>query len=165
MVKIKGDKMSAIVKPIPEGYEAAIPYLCVRPASEAIAFYKKAFAADEILRIAHEGRIGHAELAIGLAKIMLSDEFPEEVLSPQTIGGTPVMIHLYVEDVDSFTARAVEAGLKILRPVADQFYGDRGGKFEDPFGHRWFIASRKETVAPEELERRAAALFGPRSST
>jgi len=154
--------MTVTVKPIPEGYEGAIPYLCVRHAAEAIAFYKKAFAAEEILCIEHEGRIGHAELAIGAAKIMLSDEFPDEVLSPQAIGGTPVMIHIYVEDVDSFTGLAVEAGLKTLRPVTDQFYGDRGGKFEDPFGHCWWIASRKETVAPEELERRAAALFGAR---
>jgi PhnB protein len=153
--------MSAIVKPIPEGHEGAIPYLNVSNASEAIAFYNNAFGAVEILCIAHEGKVGHAELAIGEARIMLSDEFPDhDALSPQTIGGTPVMIHLYVEDVDAFTARAVEAGLKILRPVADQFYGDRGGKFEDPFGHRWWIATRKEDVPPDELRRRAVALFG-----
>lgn len=149
------------VKPIPEGYAGAIPYMTVGHASEAIAFYKQAFGAEESLCIAHEGKVGHAELAIGEARIMLCDEFPEhDALSPHTIGGTPVMIHLYVEDVDAFTQRAVDAGLKILRPVADQFYGDRGGKFEDPFGHRWWIASRKEDIPPDELKRRAAALYG-----
>jgi PhnB protein len=153
--------MSTPVKPIPEGHEGAIPYLAVSSASEAIAFYKHAFGAVETVCIAHEGKIGHAELEIGQARILLCDEFPaHEALSPQTIGGTPVMIHLYVEDVDVFTARAVEAGLKVLRPIADQFYGDRGGKFEDPFGHRWWIATRKENLPPEELKRRAAALFG-----
>lgn len=153
--------MSAAVKPVPEGHEGAIPYLSVSNASEAIAFYKDAFGAMEELCIAHEGKVGHAELKIGEARIMLCDEFPDhDALSPHTIGGTPVMIHIYVEDVDAFTDHAVGAGLKILRPVADQFYGDRGGKFEDPFGHRWWIASRKEDVPPEELKRRAAALFG-----
>ncbi len=92
---------------------------------------------------------------------MLSEEFPDyDALSPQAIGGTPVVIHLYVGDVDAFTAKAIAAGLKVLRPVADQFYGDRGGKFEDPFGHRWWIATHKEDVSPDELKRRAAALFG-----
>ncbi|HUI22681.1 MAG TPA: VOC family protein [Methylocella sp.] len=153
--------MSAPVKPVPEGHEGAIPYLSVSNANEAIAFYKNAFGAVEVLCIAHEGKVGHAELEFGEARIMLCDEFPDyETLSPQTIGGTPVMIHLYVGDVDAFTSRAVGAGLKVLRPVADQFYGDRGGKFEDPFGHRWWIASRREDVPAEELRRRAAALFG-----
>jgi PhnB protein len=115
----------------------------------------------EALCITNEGMVGHAELEIGKARIMLSDEFPDhDALSPQTIGGTPVMIHLYVEDVDAFTARAADAGLTVLRPVADQFYGDRGGKFEDPFGHRWWIATHKEDIPPEELNRRAAALYG-----
>jgi PhnB protein len=152
--------MSTTVKPIPEGHEGAIPYLCVAQAGKAIDFYKRAFGAIVTLCIGHEGTIGHAELEIGQARIMLSDEFPDhDALSPRTIGGTPVMIHLYVDDVDAFTAKAVAEGLEILRPVADQFYGDRGGKFEDPFGHRWWIATRKENVTPEELERRAAALF------
>ncbi len=147
-------------KPIPEGHEGAIPYLAVRNAGDAIAFYKSAFGAVEALCIEHGGKVGHAELAIGGARIMLCDEFPDhDALSPQTIGGTPVMIHLYVEDVDAFTSRAIGAGLKVLRPVMDQFYGDRGGKFEDPFGHRWWIATRKEDLSPEELRARAAALF------
>ncbi|MGQ0444421.1 MAG: VOC family protein [Beijerinckiaceae bacterium] len=153
--------MSTPVKPIPEGQEGAIPYLALHNAGEAIAFYKAAFGAAEALCIAHGGKVGHAELEIGKARIMLCDEFPDhEALSPQTIGGTPVMIHLYVEDVDAFTARAVDAGLKVLRPVEDQFYGDRGGKFEDPYGHRWWIATRKEDIPPGELKRRAAALNG-----
>ncbi len=153
--------MSAPVKPIPEGHEGAIPYLSVSHGSEAIAFYKEAFGAKEVLCIAHDGKVGHAELEIGAARIMLCDEFPDhDALSPQTIGGTPVMIHLYVTDVDAFTARAVEAGLRVLRPVEDQFYGDRGGKFEDPFGHRWWIASRKEDIPLDDLKRRAEALFG-----
>lgn len=153
--------MNATVKPVPEGHEGAIPYLSIRNAGDAIDFYKRAFGAIETLCIRHEGKIGHAELEIGQAKIMLSDEFPDhDALSPQTIGGTPVMIHLYVEDVDAFTARAIGEGLRVLRPVADQFYGDRGGKFEDPSGHRWWIATRKEDVSPEELAKRAAALTG-----
>jgi PhnB protein len=153
--------MSATVKSIPEGHEGAIPYLAVRNAREAIAFYKNAFGAAEALCIAHEGKVGHAELEISEARIMLCDEFPDhDFLSPQTIGGTPVMIHLYVEDVDAFTARAIGAGLKVLRPVMDQFYGDRGGKFEDPFGHRWWIATHQEDISPEELRNRAAASFG-----
>jgi PhnB protein len=153
--------MSAPVKPIPEGHEGAIPYLSVSNGNDAIAFYKEAFGAVETLCIAHEGKVGHAELEIGGARIMLCDEFPaHDALSPQTIGGTPVMIHLYVTDVDTFTARAVDAGLRVLRPVEDQFYGDRGGKFEDPFGHRWWIATRKENIPLDELKRRAEALFG-----
>lgn len=150
---------NAKVKPIPEGHQGAIPYLSVRNAGEAIAFYKKAFGATEALCIAHEGKIGHAELAIGEARIMLSDEFPDhDALSPHTIGGTPVLIHLYVEDVDAFTRQAVGEGLKILRPVENQFYGDRGGKFEDPFGHRWWIATHKEDLSEDEIKKRAAAL-------
>lgn len=153
--------MSGAAKPIPEGCQGAIPYLSVRNASQAISFYKRAFGAVEKLCIGHAGTIGHAELEIGQARIMLSDEFPDhDALSPQTIGGTPIMIHLYVEDVDAFTRRAVVEGLKVLRPVEDQFYGDRGGKFEDPFGHRWWIATHKEDIPVEELKKRAAALHG-----
>jgi PhnB protein len=153
--------VSATVKPIPEGHQGAIPYLTVSNASEAIAFYKAAFGAAEMLCIEHGGKVGHAELEIGEARIMLCDEFPDhDALSPKTIGGTPVMIHLYVEDVDAFTARAIGAGIKVLRPVTDQFYGERGGKFEDPSGHRWWIATHKVDISLEELQNRAAALFG-----
>ncbi len=153
--------MTQPVQPIPEHRGGAIPYLTIRNAGEALDFYKKAFGAQELFRLEHGGRIGHAEIVIGSAPVMLSEEFPDyDALSPQAIGGTPVVIHLYVGDVDAFTAKAIAAGLKVLRPVADQFYGDRGGKFEDPFGHRWWIATHKEDVSPDELKRRAAALFG-----
>lgn len=107
------------------------------------------------------GRVGHAELTIGKGLIMLSDEFPEMgVLSPKSLGGSPVTIHIYTEDVDTMANRAVEAGAKILRPVEDQFYGDRAGKLEDPFGHTWWLATHKEDVSPEEMKKRAAKLFG-----
>ncbi|VTZ27370.1 conserved hypothetical protein [Methylocella tundrae] len=149
------------VSPVPVGRQGATPYLSVRAAGAAIDFYKRAFGAVERVRIEHEGCVGHAELEIGDACIMLSDEFPDyEALSPQTIGGTPVLIHLYVADVDGFTRRAEDEGLKVLRPVANQFYGDRGGKFEDPFGHRWWIASHIEDVSIDEIRRRAEALHG-----
>src|SRR5436309_15497214 len=124
-------------KPIPTGYEAATPYLCVRGAARAIEFYKQAFGATELARLADpNGKIGHAEIKIGAAPIMLADEFPEMGFrSPQSIGGSPVMIHLYVEDVDAVARQAVAAGAKMLRPVQDQFYGDRSGTLADPFGH------------------------------
>ena len=109
----------------------------------------------------HDGRIGHAELKIGGALVMLASEFPDmEIWDPQTLGGSPVCIHIYVEDVDELAARAVAAGIKVLRPVADQFYGDRGGKFEDPYGHIWWLATHREDVSPEEMQKRATALFG-----
>lgn len=149
------------VKPIPETRTGAFPYLTVRDAAAALEFYKQAFGARELFRIENNHKIGHAEIEIGTAIIMLSDESPAcDALSPAMLGGTPVLIHLYVEDVDRFTEKAIAAGLKVLRPVADQFYGDRGGKFEDPFGHRWWFATHKEDVAPEEMKQRAAALFG-----
>ncbi len=158
--------MNNQVRPIPEGYEGATPYLSIKGAAEAIDFYKRAFGATETMRLAEPGgRIGHAEIRIGRATIMLSDEYPEMgVLSPKTLGGSPVTIHLYVEDVDALARQAEAAGIKTLRPVADQFYGDRGGKFEDPFGHLWHFATHKEDVSPEEMNRRAAALFGAAKS-
>lgn len=144
------------VKAIPEGYEHATPYLCVKGAADAIAFYVRAFGAVETMRLAEpDGRIGHAEIKIGAAPIMISDEYPNErVLSPATLGGTPVSIHLYVPDVDAFVARAAEAGGKVLRPPADQFYGDRSATVLDPFGHHWFLATRKEEVSNDEMQRR-----------
>ncbi len=150
------------VKPIPVGYEGITPYLCVRDAARAIEFYKEALGAIEVVRLAGpSGKIGHADLQIGRAHVMLSDEFPEMgVRSPQTLGGSPVSLELYTEDADALFARAVAAGAKVVRPVADQFYGDRGGKLEDPFGHVWWIATHKTDVSPEEMQRRAAALFG-----
>ena len=153
--------MAGKIKPIPEGYERATPYLCCKGAAKAIEFYKKAFGAVELFRIGSPGGIGHAEVKIGGAIIMLADEYPDMgFLSPQTIGGSPVTVYIYVEDVDAFAKRAIDAGIKVLRPVADQFYGDRSVSFEDPFGHRWGFATHVEDVAPDEIQRRAAAMFG-----
>ena len=146
-------------KPIPEGYHTATPYLVIKDAAKAIEFYKKAFGAKEMMRMSQpDGRIGHAEIKIGDSPIMLADEFPEMgARSPQSLGGSPVSILLYVEDVDAFAKQAVSAGTKVVRPVKDQFYGDRSGSFEDPFGHQWHIATHVEDVALEEMHKRAAA--------
>ena len=154
--------MAATVKPIPAGYEQAIPYLSVKGAAGAIEFYQRAFGASETLRLAMpDGRVGHAEIRIGPAVLMLADEFPEMGFrSPRTLGGSPVTIHLYVEDVDALAARAAAAGATVRRPVEDQFYGDRTVKLEDPFGHIWAFATHTEDVSPEELRRRHAALHG-----
>jgi PhnB protein len=151
--------VTAAAKPIPEGYHTVTPYLIFTGASDAITFYKNALGAEEVMRIGGPGgKVGHAEIRIGDSRIMLADERPElQALSPKTIGGSPVSIHLYVEDVDAAVERAVKAGAKLIRPVADQFYGDRTGEVEDPYGYRWFIATRKEDLTVEEIRRRAAA--------
>jgi PhnB protein len=151
--------MAASVKPIPEGYHTVTPYLIFDRAADAIAFYKKAFGATEIMRMdAPGGRIGHAEIKLGDSAIMLADEHPEEgALSPRKLGGSPVMLHVYVADVDAMVERAVAAGAKLIRPIADQFYGDRTGSLEDPFGYRWSIATHKEDLSTDEIRRRAAA--------
>lgn len=135
---------------------AITPYLCCKDAAAAIEFYKNAFDAVEDYRLAEPGgRIGHAELHINGASIMLSDEYPEmSVLSPQSLGGSPVAIHLYVADAKAVEAKAAAAGAKIVRPVADQFYGDSAGTLEDPFGHRWFVSTRKEQLSGAEIKQR-----------
>ncbi|MGH7424923.1 MAG: VOC family protein [Candidatus Methylomirabilales bacterium] len=150
------------VKPIPDGYPEVSPYLCIDGAGAAIEFYRKVFGAAERMRMpAPGGKIGHAELQIGGSVIMLSDEYPEMGMrGPKAIGGTPVTMSLYVEDVDATFDLAVEAGAKALRPVEDQFYGDRSGQFEDPFGHRWSVATHIEDVPPEEMAMRAAEAMG-----
>ncbi|HUH85517.1 MAG TPA: VOC family protein [Stellaceae bacterium] len=146
------------VKPIPDGYHSITPYLIVQGGEGAIAFYQKALGAKEVMRMSDAGKVHHAELQIGDSRIMLADEHPElNALSPKTIGGTPISIHLYVGDVDAVVARAVDAGAKVIRPVADQFYGDRTGGIEDPFGHRWYVATHKEDLSIDEIRRRAAA--------
>jgi PhnB protein len=147
------------VKPIPDGYRAVTPYLIIDGAAAAIAFYQRAFGAGERMRhVAPDGRIGHAELVIGDCVIMLADEHPEiGALGPRSVGGTPVGIHLYVEDVDAVAARAVAAGATVIDPVADKFYGERMGTIADPFGHRWYIATHIEDVSPAEIARRAEA--------
>ncbi len=154
--------MTNKVKAIPDGYHTATPYLTIRNAAAALDFYKKAFGADEMFRMASpDGKVGHAEIRLGDSAIMLSDEFPDMgAKSPESLGGSPVMIHLYVENADALVDRAVKAGAKLERPVTDQFYGDRGGLISDPFGHKWWIATHVEDVPPEELEKRAAAMFG-----
>jgi len=151
--------MSTDVKPIPEGYHRVTPYLILSGASDAIAFYKRVLGAEEVMRLADPGgKVHHAEISIGDSRIMLADEHPEiQALSPKTVGRSPVSIHLYVEDVDRAVERAVAAGAKLVRPVADQFYGDRVGGIEDPFGYRWFIATHKEDLTIDEIRRRAAA--------
>jgi len=150
------------VKSIPDNYPQVVPYLCVDGASAAIEFYRHVFGATERMRMAEpDGRLGHAELEIGTAVIMLADEFPDlGVRSPKTIGGTPVTMTLYVEDVDTVFTRATDAGATALSPVKNQFYGDRTGQFEDPFGHRWSVATHVENVSPEDMTERAAATRG-----
>jgi PhnB protein len=151
--------MSNKPKSIPDGYHNVTPYLIVNDAAAAIEFYKKAFGATELMRMPKpNGKIGHAEIKIGDSPIMLADEAPEMgARSPRTFGGSPVSIFLYVDDVDTTFARAVDGGAKVQRPLADQFYGDRTGGVEDPFGHVWYIATHVKDVSPEEMKKRAAA--------
>ncbi len=144
--------------------DSFIPYLTVADAGAAIAFYQNAFGATEVYRIPMprpdgSTAVGHAELTLGEARFMLSDEVPDSnVLAPR--GSSPVCMHLSVHDVDPLFQRAVAAGATVLRPLEDQFHGDRGGKLQDPFGHVWYFATKKEDLSPEEIQRRAAALFG-----
>ncbi len=147
------------VKPIPEGYHTVTPYLIVKDAARAIDFYKKAFGASELLRLdCGGGKLAHAEIKIDDSPIMLADEAPEMGFrGPQSIGGSPVCILLYVDDVDALTRQAIAAGAKVVRPVQDQFYGDRAGTLEDPFGHVWTIATHKEDVSPQEVHKRFEA--------
>jgi PhnB protein len=146
-------------KPIPDGYHTATPYLIVNGAAEAIEFYERVFGATELLRMTDpQGRIGHAEIRIGDSVIMLADEHPDMgYRGPRSMGGSSVSILLYVDDVDTIFDRAVSAGATVQRPLANQFYGDRSGKLEDPFGHVWAIATHVEDVPPEEMRRRAEA--------
>jgi PhnB protein len=150
------------VKPIPDGYHTATPYLIIRGAGEAIEFYKKAFGATEILRFAMpDGQIGHAEIKIGDSPIMMADEHPQMgYRSPQSLGGSPVSVMIYVEDVDTVFNQAIAAGGKTKEAVQDKFYGDRIGTLEDPFGHVWHVATHKEDISVEEMHKRAAAAAG-----
>jgi PhnB protein len=148
------------VKPVPDGYPSLTPYLIVADAAAAIAFYQQVFGAKLRMKLdGPDGKIGHAELEIGNSLIMLADEHPEMgALSPKTVGGTPVGLHVYLEDVDAVAAKAVAAGATLKRPVENQFYGDRLGSIVDPFGHLWHISTHVEDVSPEEIGRRAAAM-------
>jgi PhnB protein len=151
-----------MVKPIPDGYPRVTPYLYVGGARQAIDFYKSILGAEERMSMpGPDGKVGHAELTIGESVIMLADEFPDMgALGPKSVGGSPVTIHVYVQDVDDTFDRAVKAGAAVLRPVEDKFYGDRGGEFEDPYGHRWSIASHVEDVSPEEMQQRMGQMPG-----
>jgi PhnB protein len=137
------------------------PYLRVHSTAEAIDFYSRAFGATELFRLTEpSGRIGHAEIKIGPTTLMLADEYPEHgICGPRTLGGTTFSIHLHVSDVDNVFAQAVSAGATIVRPLKDQFYGERSGTVRDPFGHEWLLGSHIETVAPEEMQRRYTEMF------
>lgn len=145
------------VKPIPDGYHTATPYLIVKGAIEAIEFYKKAFGATELMKmVGPNGKVGHAEIKIGNSPIMLADEFPEMgAKSAATLGGSPMFLMLYVEDVDAVLATATKAGAKTIRPVQNQFYGDRTATVADPFGFWWTISTHIEDVPPDEMKRRS----------
>ena len=147
-----------MANPIPDGYPRVTPYLIVDGAAAAIDFYTSVLGATERMRMeGPDARVGHAELEIGDSVIMLADEHPEiDALGPRSVGGTPVSLHVYVEDADSVFERAIGAGARALRPVEDKFYGDRSGGFEDPFGHRWDVSTRVEDIPPEEMSKRAA---------
>ncbi|MBO0732047.1 MAG: VOC family protein [Acidimicrobiaceae bacterium] len=151
-----------MTKPIPDEYPRVMPYLHVDGAKAAIDFYTAVFGAQQRMAMpGPEGKIGHAELSIGDSIIMLADEFPDMgARGPKSVGGSPVTIHVYVEDVDATFDKALKAGATALRPVEDKFYGDRGGEFEDPYGHRWSIASHVEDVSPEEMQRRMGQMAG-----
>lgn len=148
------------VKYIPKGYNVVTPYLSIKGAADAIAFYKKVFGAKEVMRMpGPNGTLGHAEIAIENNRIMLADEYPEiNFKSPRAFGGTPVSINLYVKNVDAVAKKAVAAGAKLLRPVADQFYGDRSTSVEDPFGHVWHVSTHIRDVSVKEMKKKAAEM-------
>jgi PhnB protein len=152
-----------MVNPIPDGYPRVMPYLIVDGASAAIDFYSSVLGAKERMRMPMPGgKIGHAELELGDSLIALADEFPDMgARGPRSIGGTPVTLHVYVEDVDAVFEEALKAGATALGQVEDRFYGDRSGQFEDPFGHKWDVATHVEDVAPDEMAKRAAAVMSP----
>ena len=154
------------VKSIPEGYHSVTPYLIIKGAADAIEFYKKAFGATELFRFpAPDGKIGHAEIKIGDSPIMLADEFAEMgYKGPRALGGSPVSLMIYLEDVDTVFNRAVEAGASVKEAVQDKFYGDRTGTLTDPFGHVWHVSTHKEDVSMEEMEERAKAASAKASS-
>lgn len=151
--------MAGKVKPVPDGYHTATPYLIVKGAAKAIEFYKQAFGATELERMEMpDGKIAHAEIKIGDSIIMLGDEAPQHgTRSPQALGGSPCGLYLYVEDVDKTFNQAVTAGATVTMPVKDQFYGDRNGNLVDPFGHTWYVATRKEDLSMDEIRQRMRA--------
>lgn len=151
----------ADVKAIPDGYEGVTPYLICKNAEAAIDFYTRAFGAEELFRIGEPGMVGHAEMKIGNAIFMMADEHSEMgIQSPESFGGTPVHLMVYVPDIDAFAAKAIAEGVEVLEPVDDKFYGDRSGKFRDPYGHIWSFATHVEDVPPDEMNARAEKLYG-----
>jgi PhnB protein len=150
------------VPPIPEGYHSVTPYLMINGAAEAIEFYRRAFGATQLFKMdTPVGKIGHAEIQIGDSRVMMADDCGEEssFRNPRSIGSSPVGLHLYVEDVDAVFAQAVSAGATVIKPVQDQFYGDRTAALKDPFGHIWFLATHKEELSPDEIKQRAETMF------
>lgn len=149
----------ADVKPIPEGYHSLTPYLVIDGAAQALEYYKNAFGAIELFRMEHEGKIGHAEMKIGDSPFMLSDENAEMgYRGPKSLGGSAVGLMIYVDDCDAIYNQAIAAGGTEMKPLQDQFYGDRSGTLTDPFGHIWTVATHKEDVSPEEMDKRMAAM-------
>jgi len=149
----------ADVKPIPDGYHSLTPYLIIDGAAKALEYYKQAFGATELFRMEHEGKIGHAEMKIGDSPFMLADANPQMGhKSPKALDGTPVSLMIYVDDCDTIFKQALDAGGVEVRPMQDQFYGDRSGMLTDPFGHVWNVATHKEDVSPEEMDKRLKAM-------
>ena len=149
----------ADVKPIPEGYHSLTPYLIVDGGAKALDYYKQAFGATELMRMEHDGKIAHAEMKIGDSPFMLSDEHPEMgYKGPKSVGGSAVGLMIYVDDCDTIFKQAIAAGGTEKKALQDQFYGDRSGTLEDPFGHIWTVATHKEDVTPEEIDKRLAAM-------
>ncbi|HEX4044740.1 MAG TPA: VOC family protein [Gammaproteobacteria bacterium] len=159
--KVAAKRKKTKVLAVPKGYHSITPYLMISNAAKAIDFYKKVFGAKEVMRVEHTpGKINHAELQIGDSKIMLSDECPEmNARSPQTYGGSPVSIHLYVKNVDAVVNQAVAAGAKLFKPIETMFYGDRSGMLTDPYGHLWCVSTHVENVSAAEMKKRMAKLF------
>ena len=156
-----GRNNTSDVKAIPAGYEGVTPYLICKNAESAIDFYKRALGAEEIFRIGGPGMVGHAEMKIGNAIFMMADEHPQMgIQSPESFGGTPVHLMVYVSDVDTFAEKAVAEGMEVIKPVENQFYGDRSGQLRDPYGHIWSFATHVKDVSPEEMNSRAAAMYG-----
>ena len=149
------------VKPVPDEGQALTPQLICRDAARAIEFYRQAFGAEELFRLTEpSGKVGHAEMRLADSRIMLADEYPDYgALSPESVGGSPVTLHLYVADVDRAIERATAAGATLVRPAKDEFYGDRAGTIADPFGHKWHLASKQEDVSAAEMQRRWDAMI------
>ncbi|MFO1310440.1 MAG: VOC family protein [Burkholderiales bacterium] len=152
-------KVPSAVPPVPPGYHSVTPYLVLEGAAKAIEFYQQAFDAEELMRLpTPDGKVAHAEIRIGDSPVMLADA-TDEFKGPRAFGGTPVSLMVYVEDVDRVFRQALAAGATEMRPVVDQFYGDRTGTLTDPFGHVWTIATHVEDVSPEEIDRRMAMMM------